>query len=253
MLALDRWALDRAAQLQDEIIHAYDNYHFHQIYQKLHNFCVVDMGGFYLDIIKDRQYTAKSDGVARRSAQTALYHLSEAFVRWISPILCFTADEIWDQIPGEHNEPVWIAHWYDQLPRLDGGQFNSADWQQVMAVKNAVNKVLEAARTAGDIGSSLDAEVVLHCAPELKELLDQLQNELRFVLITSSAEVVTGDSDGEETEVEGLRVALKASEHEKCDRCWHRREDVGTSAEHPELCGRCEENIAGEGETRLYA
>ena len=253
MLALDRWALDRAAQLQDEIIHAYDNYHFHQIYQKLHNFCVTDMGGFYLDIIKDRQYTAKADGIARRSAQTALYHLSEAFVRWIAPILSFTADEIWGHLPGDRSQPVWIAHWYEQLARLEGGTFSHADWQQVMAVKTAVNKVLEAARSAGDIGSSLDAEVTLHCSSELDAVLDKLAGELRFVLITSAADMVAGDSEGAETEIPGLRVVVKVSEHEKCDRCWHRREDVGANAEHPELCGRCVENIAGEGESRLYA
>jgi isoleucyl-tRNA synthetase len=253
MLALDRWALDRAARLQDDIIEAYDNYHFHQIYQKLHNFCVTDMGGFYLDIIKDRQYTAKADGIARRSAQTALYHLSEAFVRWIAPILSFTADEIWGQLPGERDQPVWIAHWYDQLTRLQDGQFNSADWQQIMAVKNAVNKVLEAARAAGDIGSSLDAEVVLHCVPELKALLDKLQDELRFVLITSGTEVVINGDEGEVTDIEGLRVAIKVSGHDKCDRCWHRREDVGANADHPLLCGRCEDNILGAGESRLFA
>jgi len=128
------------------------------------------------------------------------------------------------------------------------------DWQQVMAVKTAVNKVLEAARVAGDIGSSLDAEVVLHCAPELKSVLEQLQDELRFVLITSGAEVVAGDTGiGEETEVAGLRVAVTVSEHDKCTRCWHRREDVGSIAEHPELCGRCEDNILGAGESRFYA
>lgn len=257
MLALDRWALDRAAKLQDEIIHAYDNYHFHQIYQKLHNFCVVDMGGFYLDIIKDRQYTAKSDGIARRSAQTALYHLSEAFVRWIAPILSFTADEIWDQLPGEHSQPVWVAHWYDQLARLEGGQLSAADWQQLMTVKNAVNKVLEAARAAGNIGSSLDAEVVLHCSPQLKTLLDQLQDELRFVLITSGAEVIAGDihsgTIGEATDIDGLHVVIKVSSHEKCERCWHRREDVGAHSEHTTLCGRCVDNIVGEGEIRQFA
>lgn len=253
MLALDRWALDRAAQLQTEIIDAYDNYHFHQIYQKLHNFCVVDMGGFYLDIIKDRLYTGKADGAPRRSAQTALYHLTEAFVRWIAPILSFTADEIWGHLPGDRSQPVWVAHWYDQLASLQGGQFSGDDWQQVLAVKNAVNKVLEAARSAGDIGSGLDADVMLYCAPELKGLLDKLQNELRFVLITSGAEVVAGDTEGEETEVEGLRVALKVSEQEKCERCWHRREDVGANSEHTTLCGRCVENIAGDGEVRQFA
>ena len=193
--------------------------------------------------------------MARRSAQTALYHLSEAFVRWIAPILSFTADEIWGHMPGDRSQPVWVARWYDQLARLDAGQLNSSDWQQIMTVKTAVNKVLEAARVTGDIGSSLDAEVVLHCSAELQSVLNQLQDELRFVLITSKAKVVLDDAStsAQETEVAGLRVAVSVSNHEKCTRCWHRREDVGSAPKHPELCSRCVENIDGQGESRSIA
>lgn len=262
MLALDRWALDRAAHLQAEIIAAYDKFQFHQIYQKLHNFCVTDMGGFYLDIIKDRLYTAKADGLPRRSAQTVLYHLCEAFVRWITPIMSFTADEIWGYMPGDRKASVFLAQWYDVLASLQNTESQGRkSWQQMMQVKTAVNKELEAARVSGTIGSSLDAEVILYCSSELQQTLTQLEDELRFVLITSKAKAVLDTQEvsddkvnqAKQTEVTGLRVRVEASVHEKCCRCWHRREDVGAHKEHPGLCGRCIENAFGQGESRRYA
>jgi len=161
MLALDRWILTRAQALQEEIIRAYDHYQFHHIYQKLHNFCVVDLGGFYLDIIKDRQYTTQADSLPRRSAQTALYHVVEAMVRWVAPILSFTADEIWPLIPGEHPGYVFAAEWY-ALPPVSESEFSTEDWTLIAQVKDAVNKVLEAKRAQGEIGGSLGAEVVLY-------------------------------------------------------------------------------------------
>ncbi len=257
MLSLDRYIMDRAAQLQDEIIAAYETYNFHFIYQKVHNFCVLDLGGFYLDIIKDRQYTTPSDSVARRSAQTALYHIIEAFTRWIAPILSFTADELWRQIPGNHNESVFVAHWY-QLPRLNADERMGEEyWQLLASVKNAVNKVMEAKRTAGVIGSSLDAEVTLYCENALAEKIKMLGEELRFVLIASAAKVApiteAPTAEAEATAIEGLLVSVVKSSHQKCVRCWHHREDVGMHEEHSELCGRCVENVIGEGETRHYA
>ncbi len=253
LLALDRWALNRAAQLQAEIIEAYQNYQFHVIYQKLHNFCILDMGGFYLDILKDRLYTCKTDGIPRRSAQTALYHISEAFVRWITPILSFTADEIWSFLPGDRQQSVFLQKWYTKLPELDAADaMNNQFWEQIQQVKNVVNKVLEAARVKGDIGSSLDAEVQLYCTQELYEQLSQLHDELRFVLIASKVELMLGDipASAQQTEVPGLAVLVVTSTHEKCDRCWHRREDVDAELK---LCDRCNENINGAGEKRYYA
>jgi len=255
MLALDRWAVDRAAQLQDELVAAYDAYQFHLIYQKLHNFCVVDMGGFYLDIIKDRQYTTQADSLARRSAQSALYHIVEAFTRWITPILSFTAEELWQFIPGERQGSVFAAEWYD-LPRLaESDTMGSRYWQLIANVKTAVNKVLEAKRNAGEVGGSLEAQVALFCEGELKDQLDRLGEELRFVLITSSASVadMAAAEQAEDTELEGLKVRVTKSAGAKCGRCWHHREDVGSHAEHPEICGRCVENVAGGGETRAFA
>jgi len=260
MLALDRWAVGRAHDLQQEIIQAFDEYNFLVIYQKIHHFCSVDLGGFYLDIIKDRQYTTQENSLARRSAQTALYHIAEALVRWLAPIVSFTADELWRFMPGERSESVFLEEWYTGLqPLADGEAMDSAFWQCVLDVKTAVNKELENARKEGVIGSSLQAEVTLYCDDELAVLLNQLGDELRFVTITSVAEIkpiADGDikgNDAVETEVTGLKVAVAASEHEKCERCWHYREDVGSHREHATICGRCVDNITGEGEQRLHA
>lgn len=254
MLQLDRWIVGRTAELQQEIIDAYDNYHLHLIYQKLHNFCVVELGGFYLDIIKDRQYTTKGDSLARRSAQTALQHVIEAMVRWIAPILSFTADEIWKEIAGERDQYVFTAEWY-KLPAIPTDSFDDTYWDLVSQVKVAVNKVLEAKRTAGEIGGSLGAEVILYCEDSLLNELQKLANELRFVLITSTAEVrpAAEKQHAETTDVAGLFVAVKKSEHAKCERCWHHRVDVGANAAHPTICLRCVENVDGKGEARSFA
>lgn len=257
MLELDRWAVDRAYQLQQEIILAYQDYQFHLIYQKVHNFCVTDMGGFYLDIIKDRQYTTQTDGLPRRSAQTALYHIVEALVRWLAPVLSFTADEMWKHIPGERGDSVFLESWYTGLFALDAEDtFDRDFWARATEVRTAVSKHLEQARKAGAVGSSLDAEVDLYCSEGLYELLSGLEDELRFVLITSYARLHPADEAGDdavETEAAGLKLAISPSDHGKCVRCWHHREDMGTNTEHPELCGRCVDNIAGDGETRRFA
>jgi isoleucyl-tRNA synthetase len=257
MIELDRWAVDRAHQLQGEIAAAYRDYQFHLIYQKVHNFCVVDMGGFYLDVIKDRQYTTQADGRPRRSCQTAMYHIAEAMVRWLAPILSFTADEIWQHLPGQREESVFLTGWYGGLFALDAGDpFDRALWQDVLSVRIAVSKHLEEARKEGLIGSSLDAELDLYCGPELAETLGRLGGELRFALITSEARLhprADRPTEARETEMEGLAVMVRGSGHPKCVRCWHHRADVGSDPEHPELCGRCVENVTGEGETRRFA
>jgi isoleucyl-tRNA synthetase len=257
MIELDRWAVDRALQLQQEIIDAYGDYQFHLIAQKVQNFCVNEMGGFYLDIIKDRQYTTQADSLARRSCQTAMYHIVEAMVRWLAPILSFTADEIWQQVPGERGETVFTETWYRGLFALDAGDsFDRGFWDQVINVRVEVSKQLEQLRADGAIGSSLDAEVDLYCDAELFELLAKLQDELRFVLITSYARlhpVADKPATAVEAEVEGLFVQAAASGHGKCERCWHHREDVGGNSNHPQLCSRCVENVDGDGEPRGLA
>lgn len=254
MLQLDRWIVSRASALQQEIIDAYDSYNLHLIYQKLHNFCVVELGGFYLDIIKDRQYTIKSNALARRSAQTALQYVIEAMVRWIAPILSFTADEIWKEIAGERDATVFTAEWY-QLPSMPADSFADSYWALIAQVKDAVNKVIEAKRTAGEVGGSLGVEVTLYCDESLLENLQKLGNELRFVLITSTAEVraMADAQQAEPTEIEGLTVFVKKSEQVKCARCWHHRADVGANMTHPEICLRCVGNVDGDGELRYFA
>ncbi|MBU2885216.1 isoleucine--tRNA ligase [Gilvimarinus agarilyticus] len=255
MVALDRWIVRRAQVLQQELIAAYDNFQLHQIYQKLHNFCVVELGGFYLDIIKDRQYTTKADSRPRLSAQTALYYLSEAMVRWMAPILSFTADEMWQQVPGNRIGSVFAAEWY-QLPDFTDDEFGDEFWQQVVDVKTAVNRVLETARGEGTLGGSLTAELTLYCDTNLKTALAKVADELRFILISSTAQLADltdAPPDAVATEVAGLQVGLVKSPYAKCERCYHHRADVGAIAEHSTICKRCVDNIEGAGEVRYYA
>lgn len=257
MLDLDRWAVDRALLLQQEIIEAYDTYKFWNVYQKVHNFCVQELGAFYLDIIKDRQYVTGADSRARRSCQTALYHIAEALVRWIAPILAFTAEELWEYLPGEHGESVMLTTWYQGLAALpEDAELDRAFWEEVMAVKTAVNKEMEIQRNAKVIGGNLQAEVTLYVEDTLRERLARLGDELRFVLITSQAELAPLGEAGDEavqTELPGLKLSLVKSSHTKCGRCWHFRADVGIDPQHPEICGRCVSNIQGPGEERKHA
>ncbi len=257
LLALDRWLMDRAYLLQEEVKAAYETYQFQHIYQKVHHFCVLDLGGFYLDIIKDRQYTAKADSLARRSAQTTMYHVIEALTRWLAPIISYTADEIWQFIPGQRSESVFLETWYDGLVKLDDNAvMNREFWQTIMSVRAAVSKELEKSRAKGDIGSSLNAEIELYCNPELFNALNQLSEELHFIFITSNALVIADQfapDDAIQTEFEGVKLKVIVSEYKKCVRCWHQRYDVGEHVAHPELCGRCEENVVGNGERRFYA
>jgi isoleucyl-tRNA synthetase len=250
MLALDRWVVSRTAEIQKEIIDAYESYDFHRIYQTVHNFCNVDLGSFYLDVIKDRQYTTQENSPARRSCQTAMFHISEALVRWFAPILSFTAEEIWNNIPGERGESVFLTQWY-VLPETSADEtMDLSFWGQVLEVRDAVSKELEQLRVAGGIGSSLAAEVNLYCGAEIYKRLMTLEDELRFVLITSSANVYR---DTEKTD-DAVHVKLEnGSAFNKCTRCWHHREDVGVVTEHPELCGRCVINVDGDGESRQFA
>ena len=259
LLPLDRWAVARAHDLQQRIVAAYDRYELHHVCHLLHNFCVVDMGGFYLDVIKDRLYTVPADSAARRSGQTALYHVAEALVRWLAPILSFTADEIWEHMPGDRRSPVFAAHWYDGLAPLDGGEQEAAFWERVIELRDTVSRELEQLRADKTIGANLDAEVDLYVPAGLARELEPLHDELRFVLITSAARVHdlaeapegavrAALDDGTE-----LAIRVAASPHEKCPRCWHRSAEIGADAEHPQLCPRCVANVAGEGERRRVA
>ncbi|WNN45005.1 MULTISPECIES: isoleucine--tRNA ligase [Winslowiella] len=258
MVVLDRWAVGRALAAQDDIIASYANYDFHEVVQRLMQFCSVEMGSFYLDIIKDRQYTAKADGLARRSCQTALYFIVEALVRWMAPIMSFTADEIWGYLPGKRTQYVFTEEWFDGLFGLaEDEPMNDAYWAELLKVRGEVNRVIEQARADKRLGGSLEATVTLYADAALAEKLNSLGEELRFVLLTSGAQVADYALAGEEAQqsdvLKGLKIALHKAEGEKCPRCWHYTTDVGQNAEHAEVCGRCVTNIAGNGEERKFA
>ena len=255
MLALDQWLVDQTSSLQKRIIQAYDDYEFHHVYQELHHFCSLELGSFYLDLIKDRQYTCPADSRQRRSAQTAIYHVLMSMVRWMSPILSFTAEEIWQHVPGDKSEwSVMLTQWHQALP-AESIQAQAIDWRLLIQVREAVNKLLEAERTQQTIGGSLTAEVVLYAKEPYYSNLAALGGELRFVLLTSNAELKSFDQTSESavsTTVAELNVEVKPSQQPKCERCWHRRPEVGDDPEYPDLCQRCLSNIYGDGETRHY-
>jgi isoleucyl-tRNA synthetase len=257
MLPLDRWALDAAYRLQDKIKAAYDKYQFHLIYQMVHNFCANELGSLYLDITKDRQYTMQTDSLGRRSSQTAMFHIIEAMVRWIAPVLSFTADELWGFLPGERNESVLLNTWYEDLtPMAADAALKASAWEQIFAVRDAVSKVLEIKRNEGLIKGGLTANVTLYAAPNLLKTLQQFGDELKFVLITSSATLKSADETGENavsTDLDGLAIEVSAAEYARCERCWHQVPSVGQDEQHSALCGRCVENIEGAGEQRLFA
>ncbi len=256
LLPLDRWALARTVRLQEEVVAAYRNYQFHLIYQRIHNFCVVDLGGFYLDVLKDRLYTLREDSPARRSAQTVLYWMAEAMVRWLAPILSFTAEELWRFMPGERAESVFLSQWA-QLPAVDAS--DAIDWQALIELRRDVLGEIEVLREQGAVGGSLDAQVEVFCTAEHFQRLNALGAELRFLFITSEARVKQVDSQPEGTRPAasaaktGIWLRVQPSTAPKCVRCWHLREDVGSHADHPQLCGRCVQNVAGPGETRSFA
>jgi isoleucyl-tRNA synthetase len=256
LVAVDRWAIKRTLELQEEIVQAYRSYQFHLIYQKVHNFCSVEMGGFYLDVLKDRLYTTGAKSAPRRSAQTAMYWIIEAMVRWIAPILSFTAEEIWRYMPGERDESVFLQTWIE-FPVGANAPLN-IDWDAVFKVRSAVSRELEKLRNEGSIGAPLDAEVDLYCSGDLERTLGTFGDELRFAFITSAARVhpaaerPSSAVPAEEGDTNAAWIVVRASEHGKCVRCWHKRADFGANPEHPELCGRCVTNVAGPGEVRRF-
>jgi isoleucyl-tRNA synthetase len=263
MLCLDRWTLERTRQLQEQVRQAYDSYEFHRIFQLVHNFCAVDMGGFYLDIIKDRQYTTQENSIPRRSAQTAMYHVVESLVRWLAPILSFTAEEIWLNLPGEREDSVFLSTWYELPPAFYTeceilSRMGTNFWQRIIDVRDAVSKELEKLRVAGNIGSSLDAEVDLYADEHTRRVLQAIGDELRFVLITSYVRIHDAESAPAEAVTASVpnfsfSIRVSPSAHPKCIRCWHHREDVGAIAGHPQICSRCAENVSGAGEQRQFA
>jgi len=266
MLAIDRWAVDCTLRTQGTIQTAYNDYQFHTVYQTIHHFCSIDMSSFYLDIIKDRQYTMAEDSHGRRSAQTAMYMITDALVRWISPVLSFTADEIWQHLR-EHSETdraqrsqsVFTETYIDTLFALgDDAAITTDHWHTITQVRDAVSKSLETLRSAGEIGGALEASVNLYVSPEIQRVIEKLGDELRFVLITSTANVLPLAEKPDSSAIQSVGGAefavhcTKAS-GDKCVRCWHLRDDVGTNETYPEVCDRCISNVHGDGEQRAIA
>jgi isoleucyl-tRNA synthetase len=254
LVAIDRWAISKAFSLQNELVTAYRNYEFHKIYQEVHNFCVVEMGGFYLDILKDRLYTTGTNSLPRRSAQTAIFHVAEAMVRWLAPILSFTAEEAWGYLPGARSESVFLNTWH-QFP-AGAERPSDIDWAAFIALKTDVARQLERLRVAGEIGAPLDAEVTVYAPAEQAARFGALGDELRFLLITSQAHVKETDSPpaaAVPSHAENVWIEVKPSVHKKCVRCRQLRADVGSDPRHPELCARCVVNVEGPGEERRFA
>ena len=245
MIALDRWIVHRAAVLQKQITEAYARYDFAEVVQALMNFCSVDLGSLYLDVTKDRLYTMREDSRGRRSAQSAMYRIIEAFARWIAPILSFTADEIWRFLPGEREDNVMLAQWYDGLAELpNDAPLSAARFDQLLDLRESVAKILEPMRAAGEIGAALEAEIVVSADEPTRAWLEPLADELRFFFISGDVTVQPA----------GVAPPIMATPttKPKCVRCWQHRGDIGTHAEHPELCGRCIINIDGPGESRRW-
>ena len=242
-LEVDRYALALTRRLQAQCTADYERFEFHKVVQALMNFCSEDLGAFYLDILKDRLYTAAENSRARRSAQSALWHILQAVTRLMAPILSFTAEEIWTTL--KQGDSVMLDAWY-ALPGQGEESALVTRWQALRVVRGDVARVLEELRSAGKIGSSLQAEVSLRAVPDDYDLLASLGEDLKFVFICSKVNL-------EKTDVGETVIEASPSAHAKCARCWHWREDVGQDAEHPELCGRCVSNLFGSGEAREIA
>ena len=238
---LDLWALRRARDLDEAVRTHYRNYEFHPVFQQVHNFCVVDMGNFYLDVIKDRLYTMPADSLGRRSAQTALWRIGECLARWLAPVVSFTAEEFWRQMPGERSESVFMAppHEFGELPGC------RANWDVLQEVRSRVLGVVEQARQDGQVGSSLEAELTVAGGEAALKALRQVGNELRFVFISAAVELKPGSEE--------QSPECRPSSHPKCLRCWHRVGVRPADDEHAGVCERCVANLSGEGEVRVWA
>jgi isoleucyl-tRNA synthetase len=289
-LLLDQWAVQQAFDMQQAVLAAYERYDFPEIVARVQNFCTNELGALYLDITKDRLYTMPTDSRGRRSAQSAMYRILEALVRWLAPILSFTAEEIWQQMPRalahsprsrdsrpdapapqaeERGESVMFETWYEGLEGLQGSDEQRSFWSDLLKMRRDVAAYLENMRNRKEIGGSLDAEIDLPVSAEMLARYTEVASELRFFFITSECNLMPADqADAVALAKTGMKAAAlpdsssdpastlvipTVSAHSKCIRCWHHRPDVGVHAEHPEICGRCVENLpGGPGENRKY-
>jgi isoleucyl-tRNA synthetase len=257
-LLLDQWAVGQAHELQQAVVAAYERYDFPEIVQRVQNFCTNEMGALYLDITKDRLYTMPTESLGRRSAQSAMYRILEALVRWLAPVLSFTAEEIWQHMPGQRGESVLFETWYGGLANTQASPEQRRYWADLLAMRDTSSRVLEEMRKAEQIGAALEAKLVLHADPATAERYAASADELRFFFITSElnfAPLQPRSADATALQLEGggeVYVSASVSDAAKCVRCWHRRDDVGSHPKHPQLCGRCVSNVEGPGETRRW-
>jgi isoleucyl-tRNA synthetase len=259
-LLLDQWAEQQAYDVQQAVVAAYARHDFPEIVQRVQNFCTNEMGALYLDITKDRLYTMPTDSYGRRSAQSAMYRILEAMVRWLAPIASFTAEEIWQYVPGKRGESVLFETWYDGLSATQASPQQRRFWADLLAIREVATKQLEVMRANREIGASLEAEVTLYLDAKLRGEFEAYADELRFFFITSTLSL---DDDGHAPQdaalVDPLKedgrlawVSVRKSSNQKCIRCWHYRPDVGIDPAHPEICGRCVINVEGPGENRRW-
>ncbi len=256
-LLLDQWAVQQACDVQQAVVAAYDRYDFPEVVARVQNFCTNELGALYLDITKDRLYTMPTDSRGRRSAQSAMFRIAEAMVRWLAPVLSFTAEEIWQALPGARGETVLFETWYEGLAATQASPEQRRWWSDLLAIRDGASRVLEGMRKDGRIGAALEAKLAIHADEATVARYAPAMDELRFFFITSDVRLdqAGGQPDAAVlTELEGADVWVSAtvSEATKCVRCWHRRDDVGHHADHPELCGRCVSNVEGPGETRRW-
>jgi isoleucyl-tRNA synthetase len=258
LVDFDAWALRRAASLQQEIVLAYTDYQFHVVYQRAHNFCVNDLGGLYLDVLKDRMYTMPADSHARRSAQTVMLHILSAMVRWLAPVLSFTAEEIWQVLPvvGDKPRSIFLTTWH-QFPATPAP---AIEWDALISLRHAVLRELEKLREAGTIGAPLEAEVDVYALPDHAARYKALGEELRFLTITSAARVHVVHSEPADAVaaeagsavIAGVWLKVRRTGGNKCERCWHLTDDIGKDATHPQLCLRCAGNLGDHPEHRHH-
>ena len=244
MLSIDRYGLYLVEELQSNVVKDYEEFDFYLAMQKFLSFCSEDMGGFYLDILKDRLYTTAENSHARRSAQTALFHITQSLIRLMAPVLSFTAEELWNVVNKKNKSTIFVESWYE-LPSHGLSEELLLGWRHVLDVRNMANKKIEALREKGVVGSSLQAELKISAPSDIYKSLSFFDKELKYILITSNS--ILEESKNE------LEIAVSASKNSKCERCWHYVENIGQNSKHPKICKRCISNLFEEGEERKHA
>ncbi|MFI4846951.1 MAG: isoleucine--tRNA ligase [Candidatus Makana argininalis] len=257
MVKLDIWAISKTKEVQNEILLFYKNYDFHNVVKRIMYFCSIEMSSFYLDIIKDRQYTFHKCSIYRRSCQTAIYHIIESLVRWISPIISFTADEIWDFIPGNRNKNIFLEEWYNCLYGLEEkSKFNNNFWKIIIKIRNEINKIIEIKRKNKIINSSLESCIILHAKPYIYNILKKLGNEIKFIFLTSKVLLSNYDNSDFNSikceNIEGLKINIIKIKGKKCPRCWHFENNNNYKKKYSDICKRCILNTLGSGEKRKF-